>query len=288
MLPGFRFLFAAIVLSLSILVFGLGAAALLRAAHEQFASLPSRRAPAEPVFTRQNDAPLPTLALLRFDPPAVEKTAGRAGGCGARNGDTGRARCRMPRRRSPKNWPHCRKSRCRPSATPAAPITETAAPTPATVVESAPPPAVAAGGEGRRDRGRAGASKRRRSAGAQERYAVAGSQHRNDQNRHAGWTHCHHRRKGRGKRRRRQAGSQHAPEAGRTARPGATTYRGAARPAGGGATGGAGRSTVTGQPVRANPNHGRAHSAVAFFKGYAGPVAIGGPSGRPHSDHEPS
>jgi hypothetical protein len=74
MLPGFRFLFAAVVLSLSILVFGLGAAALLRAAHEQFASLPSRRAPAEPVFTRQNDAPLPTLALLRFDPPAVEKT----------------------------------------------------------------------------------------------------------------------------------------------------------------------------------------------------------------------
>ncbi|MEO8320056.1 MAG: hypothetical protein ABI561_17235 [Bradyrhizobium sp.] len=74
MLPGFRFLFAAVVLSLSILVFGLGAAAFLRAAHEQFASLPSRRAPAEPVFTRQNDAPLPTLALLRFDPPAVEKT----------------------------------------------------------------------------------------------------------------------------------------------------------------------------------------------------------------------
>ena len=31
MLPGFRFLFAAIVLSTSVLVFGLGAAALLRA-----------------------------------------------------------------------------------------------------------------------------------------------------------------------------------------------------------------------------------------------------------------
>ena len=41
MLPGFRFLFAAIVLSMSMMVFGLGAAALLRAAHEEFASNPS-------------------------------------------------------------------------------------------------------------------------------------------------------------------------------------------------------------------------------------------------------
>ena len=47
MLPGFRFLFAAIVLSMSILVFGLGAAALLRAAHEEFASTPSWRAAPE-------------------------------------------------------------------------------------------------------------------------------------------------------------------------------------------------------------------------------------------------
>src|SRR4051812_7141160 len=54
MLPGFRFLFAAIVLSMSVLIFGLGAAALLRAAHEQFASIPSRRPPPEPVFARQN------------------------------------------------------------------------------------------------------------------------------------------------------------------------------------------------------------------------------------------
>jgi len=71
MLPGFRFLFAAVVLSMSVLIFGLGAAALLRSAHEKFASLPSRRAPAEPVFARPNDGPVPTLALLRFDPPAA-------------------------------------------------------------------------------------------------------------------------------------------------------------------------------------------------------------------------
>jgi hypothetical protein len=71
MLPGFRFLFAAIILSMSVLIFGLGAAALFRSAHEEFASLPSRRPPAEPVFTRQIEPPMPTLALLRFDPPAL-------------------------------------------------------------------------------------------------------------------------------------------------------------------------------------------------------------------------
>ena len=73
MLPGFRFLFAAIVLSMSVLVFGLGAAALLRAAHEEFASLPARRAPPAPVFARFNDEPMPTLSLLRVDPPAAEE-----------------------------------------------------------------------------------------------------------------------------------------------------------------------------------------------------------------------
>jgi len=73
MLPGFRFLFAAIVLSMSVLVFGLGAAALLRAAHEQFVSIPSRRAPPEPVFAQANEPPMPTLALLRFEPPVPEK-----------------------------------------------------------------------------------------------------------------------------------------------------------------------------------------------------------------------
>ena len=75
MLPGFRFLFIAIVLSMSILVFGLGAAALLRAAHEEFANLPSRRAAPEPMFARPNDDPLPSLALMRVDPPVAERPA---------------------------------------------------------------------------------------------------------------------------------------------------------------------------------------------------------------------
>jgi hypothetical protein len=74
MLPGFRFLFAAIVLSTSLLIFGLGAAALLRAAHEEFASIPSRRAPPEIVFAQQSDT-RPTLAILRVEPSAEEENA---------------------------------------------------------------------------------------------------------------------------------------------------------------------------------------------------------------------
>lgn len=93
MLPGFRFLLAAIVLSVSILVFGLGAAALLRAAHEEFASAPAWRVAPEPKFARQNDLPkeasreppkdepMPVLAMLRVEPeparpgPAVAEPA---------------------------------------------------------------------------------------------------------------------------------------------------------------------------------------------------------------------
>lgn len=66
MLPGFRFLFAAIALSISILVFSLGAAALLRAAHQEFASMP-RLITAEPVFAQRNEAE-PALAMLHADP----------------------------------------------------------------------------------------------------------------------------------------------------------------------------------------------------------------------------
>jgi hypothetical protein len=73
MLPGFRFVFAAVILSMSILVFGLGAAALLRAAHLEFASMPSRRVPPEPVFAQPSEPQAPTLALLRVDPPLAEK-----------------------------------------------------------------------------------------------------------------------------------------------------------------------------------------------------------------------
>jgi hypothetical protein len=70
MLPGFRFLFAAIMLSMSVLVFGLGAAALLRAAHEEVASNPSWRAAPEMTFAPQPEASGPVLAMLRVDMPA--------------------------------------------------------------------------------------------------------------------------------------------------------------------------------------------------------------------------
>jgi hypothetical protein len=75
MLPGFRFLFAAIVLSMSILVFGLGAAALLRAAHEEFANNPSWRAAPEATFAQSNEATKPVLAMLRVEPTPAEPKA---------------------------------------------------------------------------------------------------------------------------------------------------------------------------------------------------------------------
>jgi hypothetical protein len=80
MLPGFRFLFAAIVLSMSILVFGLGAAALLRAAHEEFASTPSWHAGREAVFAQQTKTAgpvttAPVLAMLHVEAPAAEQKA---------------------------------------------------------------------------------------------------------------------------------------------------------------------------------------------------------------------
>ena len=78
MLPGFRFLFAAIVLSMSLLVFGLGAAALLRAAHEDFASTPTWRAAPETVFAQPVESSRPVLALLRIDTPVTEKTPDNA------------------------------------------------------------------------------------------------------------------------------------------------------------------------------------------------------------------
>ncbi|MGM4986775.1 hypothetical protein [Tardiphaga sp. 841_E9_N1_2] len=68
MLPGFRFLFAAVLLTVSLVVFGLGAAALLRSAHQEFATIPTRRAPPT-VFAQQPVEAPPTLAMLRVEAP---------------------------------------------------------------------------------------------------------------------------------------------------------------------------------------------------------------------------
>src|SRR5450631_727322 len=75
MLPGFRFLFAAIVLSISVLVFGLGAAALLRAAHEVVASNPGWHAAPVATFAQQAEVARPVLAMLRVDPPPIQPKA---------------------------------------------------------------------------------------------------------------------------------------------------------------------------------------------------------------------
>jgi len=77
MLPGLRILFALVVLSFAILIFGFGAIALLRTAHEDFASQPTWqpgwRSPREVAMLPRTDPPAArqeTLALLRVDPPA--------------------------------------------------------------------------------------------------------------------------------------------------------------------------------------------------------------------------
>ncbi|MBR0791975.1 hypothetical protein JQ631_23080 [Bradyrhizobium manausense] len=78
MLPGFRFLLAAILLSTSILVFGLGATSLLRASHEQYVNNPSwRNGPQEQVFAQSPEPAQPVLAALRVEPapPVADEAA---------------------------------------------------------------------------------------------------------------------------------------------------------------------------------------------------------------------
>ncbi len=70
MLPGFRFLFAAILLCTSLLVFGLGAAALLRATHEQAANGPSWRTGPGQTFAQTPEPPV--LAVMRVEPMPAE------------------------------------------------------------------------------------------------------------------------------------------------------------------------------------------------------------------------
>ena len=79
MLPGFRLVLMSIVLAAALLIFGLGAAALLRATHEEFASLPSRRAwsPQPPIVIAERPAEpapaTPSLALLHVAPPPEDE-----------------------------------------------------------------------------------------------------------------------------------------------------------------------------------------------------------------------
>lgn len=79
MLPGFRLLVTAVVLCLSLLVFGFGATALLRSARDHVASLPVHRAAPQTVFASQPppDAPA-TLSMLRVETPEIEATVPEA------------------------------------------------------------------------------------------------------------------------------------------------------------------------------------------------------------------
>lgn len=69
MLPGFRTLFAIVLLSVSVLVFGLGAAAFLRAAHDNLASTPAYR-PIELAHAPRIEMPAETLSMMRVQTPA--------------------------------------------------------------------------------------------------------------------------------------------------------------------------------------------------------------------------
>lgn len=79
MLPGFRSLFVVLVLATSMLIFGLGAAALLRATHEEFASLPLKPIPELTFGSKEADGSKeteqPTLAVLQVDTSAAEPAA---------------------------------------------------------------------------------------------------------------------------------------------------------------------------------------------------------------------
>src|SRR5215213_10245736 len=69
MLPGLRILFAISMLSVSVVIFGLGAAAFLRSAHEDVANAPWR--PIETPMTARVDLAPTTLSMLRVEPEAT-------------------------------------------------------------------------------------------------------------------------------------------------------------------------------------------------------------------------
>ena len=130
MLPGFRFLFAAIMLSLSLLIFGLGAAALFRAAHESFASTSSWRATPDVPFAQRPETTLPMLATLR-----VERVTAKAP-------DTAKAATAPAEPAISEPMTNDQVAALRPAE---APVTEIAKPDdpPAPVVENQPAPEVA-------------------------------------------------------------------------------------------------------------------------------------------------
>lgn len=70
MLPGFRLLAIIVAFAASMLIFGLGAAALLRTTHEEFAAVPLRNLQTPP---SSFVAETPTLAVLQIEPVVEEQ-----------------------------------------------------------------------------------------------------------------------------------------------------------------------------------------------------------------------
>ncbi|MET4262264.1 hypothetical protein ABIC09_007241 [Bradyrhizobium sp. S3.12.5] len=150
MLPGFRFLLAAILLSASILVFGLGAASLLRASHEQYVSNPSwRSGPQEQVFAQASEPALPVLAALRVEPvapdaneaaPAMQDQVPSIGLPAVETGPEQMAAVTLEAKVQPEPQPEPQIAVASP-AEPAAPVTEVPAPEQAETQAAAPAPA---------------------------------------------------------------------------------------------------------------------------------------------------
>jgi hypothetical protein len=151
MLPGFRFLFAAILLSTSILVFGLGAAALLRATHEQFVSNPAwRNGPQEQVFAQASEPAQPELAVFRAEPlPSANSLPDEVPNLGLPASEPERVAALTseasgqpdtPATDAPAGEPAKAEAPSPPTDTPAAPVTKSAS------AETAPPVSGAAPG----------------------------------------------------------------------------------------------------------------------------------------------
>ena len=217
MLPGFRFLFTAIVLSMSILIFGLGAAALLRAAHEEFANLPARRAPPQPMFARQNDDQPPTLALLRVDTPDIVQPTENAPAAAVPEGAID-----IPAPAEPENLAALKPAE-EPvqveAAKPETPAKEASAETVSGACGRNRSARRQCGSEAHRHRGNAGTCRGHSAcnfAGAGSGYPVVRRQYRHDPDRDARRSCRHRRREESG----REAGPQCPQAAGRTACPG--------------------------------------------------------------------
>ena len=169
MLPGLRILFAITVLSVSVLIFALGAAAFLRSAHEDIANAPWR--PIETPVTARVDLAPPTLAMLRVEPETatatpradVPKPAAAAAALEMerrrlRRGGASPPRAEKPKRRQQQNRRKLPQRRQKPASPPPSPAVAAPAAEPAR--DAAPSPAIVET-KGCGAEGRGGKSRRR-------------------------------------------------------------------------------------------------------------------------------